>query len=227
MKDRAERIQDDTYAQALTVESALVSSLAGIKAAKEAAAMRQPVDSTLLEEAIEDHRAAHVRWENLIVSENSMGFHNPTEVGSELAVALNLAQSAQESAASGTNCGPGCGRAAGAVPDGLQVPGVPLTIHRDATGNLEMTWGSSCVSGDTDFAIYEGTLGSFTSHTPKTCSTGGSTSAVVQPGTGNTYYLVVPHNSVWEGSHGYRADGKERPRGPSACFTQAVGACGG
>jgi len=226
MKTKAERIQNDTYADAVAVEGALVNSLAAIKTAQDALAGGQPVSPVLLETALENHRAAHVRWENLVVSENSMGFHNPTEVESELAVALNLAQSAQQNAATGTNCGPGCGPAAGAVPDGLQVPGIQLTVTLNVAGDLEMSWGSSCVSGDTDFAIYEGILGNFTSHTPSTCSTGGSTGAVVQPGFGNTYYLVVPHNTVWEGSHGYRADGTERPRGPAACFAQAVGVCG-
>jgi formate-dependent nitrite reductase cytochrome c552 subunit len=225
MKTKAERIQDDTYADALAVEDALVASLTAIKAAKDALIGGQPVSPVLLEAAVEDHRAAHVRWENLVVSENSMGFHNPSEVGDELTTALNLAQSAQQNAQDGTNCDAGCGPAAGIVPDGFRVPGVPLTVSLNASGELELSWSASCVSADTDFAIYEGTLGEFTSHTPRSCSTSGATSAVLSPDPGATYYLVVAHNATWEGSHGGRGDGSERPRGASFCYPQAVGVC--
>jgi hypothetical protein len=225
MKTKAERIQNDTYADALVVEDALVSSLGAIKAAKDALKAGQPVSPVLLEAAAEDHRAAHVRWENLVVSENSMGFHNPAEVGNELSNALSMAQSAQQNAEDGTNCVAGCGPAAGLVPDGYQVPGSPLAVGLNAAGDLELSWGASCVSGDTDFAVYEGTLGDFNSHAPGTCSTGGLTSAVFPLGPGDAYYLVVPHNVVWEGSHGYRGVGKERPRGASFCYPQAVGIC--
>jgi hypothetical protein len=182
------------------------------------------VNPVLLATAVDSHRGAHVRWENLVVSENSMGFHNLSEVGNELATALDLAQSAQQNAEAGTNCGPGCGPAAGAVPNGHLVPGSPLTLTRTG-GDLELSWSASCISSDTDFAVYEGTLGDFTSHAPGPCSTGGSTTAVLQPGPGSTYYLVVPHNTIWEGSHGYRGDGTERPRGASVCFSQAAGVC--
>jgi len=228
MKTKAERIQNDAYDDALTVEAALVTSLASIKAANDALAAGQAVNPVLLEAAVDSHRGAHVRWENLVVSENSMGFHNPSEVTNELSDALDLAQSAQQDAEDGTNCGPGCGTSAGTVPDGHVVPGIPLTLTFNAGGDLELNWGTSCVSGDTDFAIYEGVLGDFTSHAAGSCTTGGSTTAVVlQPASGSTYYLVVPHNTVWEGSHGYRSNGVERPRGASACFSQAVGVCEG
>jgi formate-dependent nitrite reductase cytochrome c552 subunit len=225
MKTKAERIQDNTYADALTVEGALVASLEAIKTANDALAAGQPVNPVLLGAAKEGHRAAHVRWENLVVSENSMGFHNPSEVQGELSTALTLAQSAQQDAADGTNCGPGCAPAAGVVPDGNTLQGSPLNISLNATGDLALSWGASCVSSDTDFAIYEGTLGDFTSHAPRLCSTGGSTSAILQPPAGATYYLVLPHNTIWEGSHGYRSDGTERPRGASVCLPQAVGVC--
>ncbi|HXV77861.1 MAG TPA: ammonia-forming cytochrome c nitrite reductase subunit c552 [Candidatus Polarisedimenticolaceae bacterium] len=225
MKTKAERIQSDTYNDARTVESALVSSLAAIKGARDALAAGQSVDPVLFETAIADHRAAHVRWENLVVSENSMGFHNPNEVAGELSVALVLAQSARQRALDGTNCAAGCGPSSGSVPDGGWVAGVPLTIGRNAAGELELSWGASCVSTDEDFAIYEGTLGQFTSHVPRQCSTGGATSAVVEPSAGSSYYVVLPHNTIWEGSHGYRSTGSERPRGSSNCLPQAVGVC--
>jgi hypothetical protein len=138
---------------------------------------------------------------------------------------MNLAQSAQQDAEAGTNCSAGCGPAAGAVPDGRLVPGMPLTVAVNAAGDLELSWGASCVSGDTDFAVYEGALGDFTSHAPRSCTTGGTASAVIQPSAGSTYSLVLAHNTTWEGSHGYRGDGTERPRGATTCFPQAVGVC--
>jgi len=102
MKDKAIRIQDGIYEDALVVQAALVESLAAIAAAKSALADTSPgapsVDTVLLDAAADDHRGAHVRWENLVVSENSMGFHNPSEVSGELTTALNLAQSAKQNA---------------------------------------------------------------------------------------------------------------------------------
>lgn len=226
MKDKAERIQNDVYAEALAVETALVNSLTAIKGAKDALAAGQPVSPVLLERATDSHRAAHVRWENLVVSENSMGFHNPSEVTGELTTALGLAESAAQDAAAGTNCSTGCGPAAGAVPDGGAIPGTPLRLALNGDGDLALTWGPSCVAADTDFAVYVGSLGDFTSHAPSICSTGGATSAVLSPGTGDSYFLVVPRNAVWEGSHGLRGDGSERPRGRTTCLAQAVGSCG-
>jgi formate-dependent nitrite reductase cytochrome c552 subunit len=122
MKTKAEGKQDDVYADALVVQTALVDSLAAIKAAKDADAAGEDVDMVLLdgpEGATEDHRAAHVRWENLVVSENSMGFHNPSEVGDQLGVALGFAQSARQKAedAWGAPCVP--------EPDGEGPPGDP------------------------------------------------------------------------------------------------------
>ena len=48
-----------------------------------------------LQKAVQLHQQAHVRWENLVVSENSMGFHNPEEVMKELNEALDYARQAQ------------------------------------------------------------------------------------------------------------------------------------
>jgi nitrite reductase (cytochrome c-552) len=92
---KAKKVQDDTYTQALKVQDALVESLAAIKAAKDAKAAGKPVDAALVKAAVEDHRQAHVRWENLVVSENSMGFHNPPEVADELKKAMEYALSAR------------------------------------------------------------------------------------------------------------------------------------
>ncbi|MFA0754489.1 MAG: hypothetical protein IMHGJWDQ_002276, partial [Candidatus Fervidibacter sp.] len=54
------------------------------------------VNEELLQRAVRLHQLAHVRWENLVVSENSMGFHNPEEVFKELNEALDYARQAQQ-----------------------------------------------------------------------------------------------------------------------------------
>ena len=82
--------QDDIYALQGQVELALVDSL---KAINEAKAARR--ETTTAERY---HQMAHVRWENLVVSENSMGFHNLDEVERELNNALGYALSAKAAA---------------------------------------------------------------------------------------------------------------------------------
>lgn len=112
--------------------------------------------------------------------------------------------------------------AAGAVPDGL-LPGVPLTVTKTGS-NLGLSWGSSCLGGDTDFEVYEGTIGSYYSHTSKVCTTGGATSISFPEPAGNVYYLVVPRNTLSEGSYGHKSDSSERPQGAAACLPQQVAA---
>ena len=45
-----------------------------------------------------------------------------------------------------------------------------------ALGDLTLTWGDSCRSSDSDYEVYEGTLGDLASHAVRYCSTGGTTS---------------------------------------------------
>jgi hypothetical protein len=181
MKTKAERIQDDTYADALAVEAALVSSLASIKSAKDAAAMGQPVDQSRLQAAVEDHRAAHVRWENLVVSENSMGFHNPTEVGAELATARTRAETAQQ-------------QAADALPATMFPVPVPPTMtvapSGGAPGSLLFSYDvSSCNAAD--HALIIGVLGDFRSASSVVCSIGRSGSYTYTPPAGNVWFLMA------------------------------------
>lgn len=105
MKTKAEGIQDSTYASALSVQTGLVDAMKSIKAAKDAQAAGQTVDAALLAAAAEDYRAAHLRWENLVVSENSMGFHN-AEIDVELSNAGTLALSAKKKADSSLAAAP-------------------------------------------------------------------------------------------------------------------------
>ncbi|MCZ6669512.1 MAG: hypothetical protein O6947_00595, partial [Acidobacteria bacterium] len=84
---------------------------------------------------------------------------------------------------------------------------------------------ASCSATDTDFAIYEGTMGDFNSHLPVFCSTGGATALTFTPAAESTYYLVVPKNLDREGSYGTGKLGAERPRSDLACLLQATGTC--
>lgn len=117
--------------------------------------------------------------------------------------------------------------AAGEVPDGTS-ESVPLTIVQSAGGDLTLSWKASCAGTDTDYAVYEGTLGTpFNTHIPITCSTGGATTWTFTPAVGNHYYYVVPRNAVSEGSYGHGSNGVSRPPSTTACRPQEVlSSCG-
>jgi hypothetical protein len=119
-----------------------------------------------------------------------------------------------------TTCG-GSGR----IPDGLTVPGAPLRMSRVGASQLLLQWSPSCSSADDDYAIYEGTIGSYYSHNvQKACSTNHQTSFVVSsPGLASRYYLVVPHDGEVEGSYGVDRQDNERPQGTAPCRPQQVG----
>ncbi len=110
---------------------------------------------------------------------------------------------------------------AGQVPDGAGVQGTPLMVTHAQGGGIALTWGASC-GGGADYAVYEGTLGSYASHVPVTCSTGGLTSSTFIPPGHSTYYLVVPVVPGAEGSYGQRSNGAERPASVSACRPQQI-----
>jgi hypothetical protein len=121
--------------------------------------------------------------------------------------------------------------ASGAVPGDQGLPATSLTVSRNpATGELTLSWGTSCLPGDTDYEIYEGTMGPMTtqgfySHTEKLCSTSGLTSQTFPEPGGSAYYLVVPRNAAGEGSYGQASNLTERPVGVSACLPQALAGC--
>ena len=118
---------------------------------------------------------------------------------------------------------PGAAAVPGRVPDGADVPGVPLTVERDGS-NLALDWGVACGAAE-DYAIYEGTLGDPAGAMPLTCSTGGQTDAVVEPSAGNRFYLVVATGGGSEGSYGLASSGAERTPPAGACLPQMVGPC--
>jgi subtilase family protein len=117
----------------------------------------------------------------------------------------------------------GPGTPAGRVPSGA--PDTPLTVSMDGNGDLTLQWGASCLQTDTDYEVYEGTIGDYDSHAPVLCSTGGQLSATVTPGSGNRYYLIVPRNTSSEGSYGLDSSGNERPAGAQACGPRRIDAC--
>jgi hypothetical protein len=113
---------------------------------------------------------------------------------------------------------------AGSTPDGAALPGIPLTLVRNGL-LVDLAWGASCLASDVDYEVYEGLLGSPTSHVPVTCSTTGARSWTLAPASGARFYLVVPHNGVYEGSAGTRSDGSERLPGAFACRGRRIAAC--
>jgi len=114
---------------------------------------------------------------------------------------------------------------AGQVPNGSSVPGPQLAIGRTSMGQLNLSWGTSCLGGNADYAVYEGPIGEFARHEPILCSTTGATTASITPASGDRYYLVVPLSSSREGSYGTASDGTQRRTGLSTCFAQSVAVC--
>jgi len=103
-------------------------------------------------------------------------------------------------------------------------PGRVQTLLASKSGaDVELNWSPACPAPD--YAIYEGTIGSFTSHTWRYCSTGGATSKTFAPASESVYFLVVPLNGSAEGSYGTAGSGTERPVGSSACLPQQLGGC--
>jgi hypothetical protein len=127
--------------------------------------------------------------------------------------------------------------AQGVRPDGkLGAAAVPgdagaLAVRKSAitTGDLTLSWGASCSTGASNYAIYEGTLGSFASHVAKDCfDDGGNLSEETTPRAGSAYYLVVAQTGTDEGSYGKTSAGAERPRPatPDRCLAdQNLTAC--
>jgi len=95
LREQVLRVQKHVDEAQKRVQQALSDSIDAIAEAKKAQKEGKPVDEQLLKQAVRLHQLAHVRWENLVVSENSMGFHNPEEVLKELNEALDYARQAQ------------------------------------------------------------------------------------------------------------------------------------
>jgi len=115
--------------------------------------------------------------------------------------------------------------AVGAVPDGNQIPGPPLTVSKGAGGEIDLNWSSTC-TGERDYEIYEGPIGDYYEHIQFVCTTNAQTSITITPSAGGRYYLVVPHSDHREGSYGLDSEGAERPPGTRVCFPQTAAFCG-
>ena len=107
------------------------------------------------------------------------------------------------------------------MPDGGVVPGQPLSVARGPGDEIMLSWGNSCLASDTDYLIYEGSIGSYYSHASLFCTTGNATSLTFEPTIHDAYYLVVPTNGLEEGSYGRDGDGDERPPGVGFCAPQS------
>jgi hypothetical protein len=118
----------------------------------------------------------------------------------------------------------GGGGPAGAVPDGDERPGPQLLVGKGAGNEIDLVWGDSCLAGDTEYGVYEGALGSYASHLPVTCMTGGATNHSFVPSGGHRFYVVVPSNGSFEGSYGLSSAGAERAASAAACEPQSLGA---
>jgi hypothetical protein len=103
-----------------------------------------------------------------------------------------------------------------------------LDVGKSGTtpGDLILDWAASCSPGAVDYAIYEGTLSNFYSHAAADCTDDGDPlTEEIQPGAGDTYYLVVPLTAGAEGSYG-ASSSAERPQGTAACRApQVIAAC--
>ncbi|UCF66932.1 MAG: type II secretion system protein [Acidobacteriota bacterium] len=106
--------------------------------------------------------------------------------------------------------------APGAIP-----PTMTVAMSMITAGDLTISWQASCSVGGEDYGVYEGSIGTWYSHTTIDCAdAGGDRTEEITPGTSDHYYLVVPMNPNDEGSYGTDSAAAERPAGsPSVCRT--------
>ncbi len=110
-------------------------------------------------------------------------------------------------------------------PTNTRRPGEPpqLRVGKNALdpSKIDLSFGVGCPSGATAFAVYQGTLGNFTSHAllGGACGITGSSLQAQTPCAGNCYYLVSAVDDVVgeEGSLGQTSTGLEIPRPAVAC----------
>lgn len=86
--------------------------------------------------------------------------------------------------------------------------------------DLDLSWDVSCLVSADDYSIHEGTIGTWYSHSRAVCTTGGSTSHTMTPGSGGRYFLVVPLNPDAEGSYGLDSSGTQRPLSSATCRSE-------
>jgi hypothetical protein len=106
------------------------------------------------------------------------------------------------------------------------VPILQMGRNAQTAGDLDLIWGASCSGSGPDYAIHEGQLGAWFSHTPLFCSTGHALSMTITPSGGDRYYLIAPIAADFTGSLGTTATGAERPDGEPSCTSdRALAPC--
>jgi hypothetical protein len=100
-----------------------------------------------------------------------------------------------------------------------------LRVNKGSGGQIALSWGPSCLGTATDYEVYEGALGSYTSYASLFCSTAGTTTKTFAPAATSRFYLLVPRTASVEGSYGSGAGGAERPVGAGACLPRELGGC--
>ena len=84
------------------------------------------------------------------------------------------------------------------------------------------------MSSDTDYVVYAGPMPLFGLHEPVTCTTMELLEHRFLPPSGDTFFIVVPHNGANEGSHGTQKinfQAVERTPSPATCYPQQIGDC--
>lgn len=110
---------------------------------------------------------------------------------------------------------------AGTVADSLRIRKFPSGT------NLVLTWGDLQCGSGVEFEIYEGRLGDFGSHVPRTCNSFvfPGDDYILNPDPDSSYYLLVVHDGPREGSYGTDGDGVERAASAMACRPRDVAEC--
>ena len=113
------------------------------------------------------------------------------------------------------------------APDNPGVLAPTIKVDKVAGGGLRISWDPSCANQTVNYGIYQGVIGSWSSHVALDCDDASSDyQEVVTPGGGNRYFLVVPLSNDAEGSYGTNSGGIERPRGATTCRAlQMPGSC--
>jgi hypothetical protein len=115
----------------------------------------------------------------------------------------------------------------------------PGTVPQDATfsingaGTIEAAWGDACNSGlvpGQQYAIHAGDLAALRAtgvydHAPVAATCDRTSPATFGYGSGLEYYLIVPNESVREGSAGVDSQGVDRATPPNVCGEQRIGSC--
>ena len=99
----------------------------------------------------------------------------------------------------------------GRTPDVTSYAGTQLKVTKGSGSTLNLTWGAACSNRSNDYAVYEGTPGTWYSHAKRSCSTSGATSTSITPAGSTSYFLVVPRDGQSEGSYGVNSSGVEIP----------------